>query len=520
MEFHNGDRLPGEVLSASAGDEESSSPSVRPHFVVDLGTRLRNSRNARLARLRIARRMVRRIVRNGRSLNRYEPGTLRRRDGRKLGFLKIRFRDDSVVLLLDTGSAEVHFKDIAELHLRRADSWDVYFDELAALCPDLHGRVFQLETTSGLIATASARRFRPMPYSDSDNPDCWYHLIHPAWSLDAFAVRCGEVRIRRYFRPREVPLARIKPTKAENHSVIFSAWPWQVNRNVLGGHLKSGGRLYGWGFGVHGDSRLEFPLPAIAGAFRTRVGIDGHAGNGGCVRTTVFLDQLTGSATPHGKSHSIAVHTSDVLVGSGKTVDTGVLRLPLNQNVKRRRLVLSVDPMNLNSPKGADPFDIRDMLDWLEPTVELDRKALAAEVRRRLVLCIPAWRGWSLDKHQADGIRLLGHWDAMSGQGANYRYAVRPGKTPLVLTRTLTVGPENTRLAVAATRLPNMSDPAVLELRVEGKRVARGELPVRHTGEEEPAPLTVLLDQWSGRRVRLAIMLFPKDPKAGRLAVD
>ena len=39
-------------------------------------------------------------------------------------------------------------------------------------------------------------------------------------------------------------------------------------------------------------------------------------------------------------------------------------------------------------------------------------------------------------------------------------------------------------------------------------------------GEKEPEPLTVALDRWSGRRVRLEIALTPKDPKAARLAID
>lgn len=520
VEFHSGDRLPGEVSSASADNGEPSGLSAPPYLVVDLGARLKNSRNTNLTRLRIARRMVRRIVWKARGANRYEPGTLRRRNGRTLRFLEIRFGKDSVTLLLDRGTAEVLFKDIAELHLRQTGSWDTYFDELAALSPGLDARLFQLETTTGVIATASTGRFRAMPYSDRDNPERWYHLIHPAWSLDAFAVRCGEVRVRCYFRPQEVPLTRIRPTRVENRSVISSVWPCQVNRNVLGGPLQSGGRLYGWGFGVHGDSRLQFPLPPIARTFRTRVGIDRHVGAGGCVRTKVLLNESAGTATPRGKSHSTALHTSDVLVGSQETADTGLLRLPLNRNVKGRGLVLSVDPMNFNGPKGADPLDIRDTLDWLEPTVELDRKALAAEVRRRLVQCIPAWRGWSLDKGQADQIQLLGHWDALPSQGANYRFAVRPGKMPLVLRRTVTVGASGMRLAVAATRLPDVSDPAVLEVRVEGKQVARRELPVRRTGEKEPPPLTVPLDRWSGRRVRLEIALAPKDPKAARLAID
>jgi len=521
VEFTSGDRLPGSVVFSSDAGSETPGVSVRSYLVVESGARLRNSRNAILNRIRVARQMVRRIVWEARRTPVYTPNTLRCRNGRWLRFRSARFRRNSVVLLLDAGTAEIPFDELAELNLAQAEPWDACRDELAVLSPCLDDRLVQLETTKGVIATASVQRFRPMPYNDRENPDRWYHLIHAAWSLDAFAVPCGEIRIRRYFRPEHVPMTRIKPVRTENRSMICSLWRYQTNRNVAGCQLASGGRLYGWGFGVHGESRLEFILPPIAAVFRTRIGIDRLAGVGGCVRTAVSVHSTAVNSSSRLTGSHATLHTSGILVGSRKTIDTGTLSLPGNQGA-RRRLVLSVDPMNRNHPDGADPLDIRDSLDWLEPTVELDRRALSAELRRRLVRCIPAWRGWSPGKGWTDRAKLVGLWDAMSGQGANYRFAVRTGKgaKPLVLTRKVTVGPGNVQLTIVAARLADMSDPAVIKVSVNGRQVGAGDLPIRCTGDEEPEALRISLDEWLNRDIVLKITVVPRKPGAANLVID
>ena len=522
VEFVSGDRLPGTVVWTSDTRSETSSLRVPPYFVVETDLRLmRNSRNVGLRRMRVVRQMVRRIVwESGRTLT-YAPNTLRRRDGRLMRFNSARLRKNSAIVLLDAGTAEIPFDELAELNLAQTEPWAACLDELAVLSPDLDDRLLQLETTKGVIATTSVRRFRPMPYNDRENSDRWYHLIHPAWSLDAFAVSCGNIRIRRYFRPEQVPLTRIRPVRTENRSMICPLWRHQTNRNVAGCQLASGGRLYGWGFGVHGESRLEFTLPSIATEFRTRVGIDRLAGAGGCVRTAVFLQPMAVNSPAQAKGPPATLHTSNILVGSQKTIDTGTIKLPENRN-GHRRLVLSVDPMNRNHPGGADPLDIRDSLDWLEPTVELDRRALSAEARRRLAKCIPAWRGWSPNKGWTDRAKLVGLWDAMSGQGANYRFAVRTekGAKPLVLTRKVAVGPGNVQLTIIAARLADVSDPAVIKVSVDGRQVAAGDLSIRCTGDEEPEALRVSLDEWINRDVVLTITVAAKEPKAAELVID
>lgn len=51
-------------------------------------------------------------------------------------------------------------------------------------------------------------------------------------------------------------------------------WPWQRDRNALGGPLLVGGRAHAKGLGVHSKSRLSFRVPAGCERFWTRVGLD------------------------------------------------------------------------------------------------------------------------------------------------------------------------------------------------------------------------------------------------------
>ena len=234
------------------------------------------------------------------------------------------------------------FDEIAELHLPAADVWKAYYDEVAALSPDLKTRLFQIETTTGLIATASPLRFAVAPFSNRANADFWHHVIQPAWSLDAFAVLHRDVRMRRYFLPHEVPLSRITSRIAPSGGMAVwgtATWHLQVNRNVHGGRLRSGGNLFGWGVGVHGRSSLEFPLPPAARVFRTRLGLDRRVGRGGCVKGIVQLKTLAKTAAAETAQLKLLFQTRP-LVGSKTVADTGNVTLPALPAGARRSLIL------------------------------------------------------------------------------------------------------------------------------------------------------------------------------------
>ncbi len=126
-----------------------------------------------------------------------------------------------------------------------------------------------------------------------------------------------------------------------------------------------------WGFGVHAPCTLEFTLPACARAFRTRLGLDHAAGDGGCARGSVILDV--------GKRTTLS--TSTLLAGPSGVVSTGSLPLAVSEGSSR--LILDADSVADDHPAGTDPLGIRDLVNWIEPLLELDPNQVQVEVLRR-----------------------------------------------------------------------------------------------------------------------------------------
>ncbi|MCK4277463.1 MAG: hypothetical protein KAX78_13165, partial [Phycisphaerae bacterium] len=108
---------------------------------------------------------IQRVVWGGASQHRLQPGTLYYADGRQLGFLRLRWQRNSVLLLLKDGTREVELSKITEVHLPKIDPWQAYYEELAVLSPACRSRLVRLETAGGLIATGSQSRFRAAPFA-------------------------------------------------------------------------------------------------------------------------------------------------------------------------------------------------------------------------------------------------------------------------------------------------------------------------------------------------------------------
>ncbi len=519
VEFVNSDRLPGKILEGQDNRRGLTRLAAADYLSVEVSVPLKGMNNERLSQVRVVGKMVRRIVWKRMSLGHYRPGTLFGLGGQRIAFDRCRFLAASVQLLTPAGIQEIPFRDVAELHLPRVDPWHAYYDELAALSPDLKSRLFQLETTTGLIATSSALRFLVPAYVDAAKAETWYHLIQPAWSLDAFAVRHHQIRMRRYFAPHEVPLSRIAPLRAVNHSALHSGRRWQVNRSVYGRPLEAGKPGYGWGFGVHGHSELTFPLPPHATAFRTQFKLDRTAGGGGCVRGVVTLSagDPQDRAADYGPGEQI--YRSDVLIGSASVLQTGNLPLKRALENERRLLTLSVDPVHQDRPPGADPLDIRDVLNWLEPTVVLERKALQAEIDRAKIRAIVAWEGWAVKDADKVPLRLLGRWETTPEHGTAYRFAVLAGR-PLTLSRTITLGPKQKWLILAARLSANETARSSVEVRIDGTPIARYDVPMPSGASEEPRPLVIPLTSHSGRKVVIDIEQRPTPDGARNAAVD
>ncbi len=507
VEFFGGDQLPGEVVESRSG-EEAEFLAFAKHLVVNPTIPLHSPRVQQNSPLRVETRWLKRVVWEPRTLDLYQPSTLFLKDGREIGFRSLRWMSKSVTLLLEEGIEEFAFDDIKEIHLPLPDVWAMYYERMAVLSPrsaltiENPARIVQLETTDGLKATVSTERLEPFVHGNKNKSESWYHQCQPAWSLDPFWVRFDSVWSRRFFWPHEVPLTNIAPVSARQNSPLGNSWYWQRDRNVYRQPLEAGGKDYGWGFGVHAEHEMVFPLPASARVFRTRAGLDQSVGDGGSVKWQVAI---------HGAEDK-TLYQSPAVIGTNQVLDTGRLNLGAPQSESpSRQLVLSVDPLLNSAPAGADPLDIRDSLNWLEPELELDREELKKEIARHAVSQIPALADWTLETG-AGGVVLGNQWDEYDRQDPRYRVLLGPAGRFCSLTKSLTIGTQDRWLMLAVNRTDDKAPPVRLQVQIEGAVLADLEIPAARDAKG-PDPLLVPLRDFRGQTVNLRLVQYT-DPKA------
>jgi len=323
--------------------------------------------------------------------------------------------------------------------------------------------------------------------------EIWTHIIQPVWSLDPLCVPFRTIRMRWSFAPRQVPLCRLRPAATINPPFL----PGFTNRSFAGGPLRSGGQPYAWGFAVHAYSELRFSLPKFANAFHSRIGLDNVVGPGGCVRARVHV------GSPKGKP----AYESPLLIGSKKTVDTGRVSLKLPP-VGPSQLILQADPVDRDAPPGADPLNIRDKLDWLDPRLELDTAGLQEQVNRQIGPLMAASPGWRFPVDRRGGYIWTTHFDEKLEPGARCFWTMlQAGAQPLSLRREMTVGPADKWLAVYLG-LPGGENPAsnAVTLRVGKRGVQPRKIPLRQQWQGRPAPLVFPLSQYQGKKVTLELI--------------
>ena len=190
------------------------------------------------------------------------------------------------------------------------------------------------------------------------------------------------------------------------------------------------------------------------------------------------------------------------MVGSGKVHSTGRLAVePASQGP--RRLILHVDALHDGRPEAADPFDVRDAFDWLEPIVELDAGAVRGELLRRGPQRVPAWQGWEVTTGDQPGARLVSHWDQNDSQRPAYRLMAAADAAPLRLTRRLQTGSQSDRLLLAVSR-PSSCPGSRMQVEIDGQAVAEREVPIRRS-PEPPEPLAVSLSKCEGTQITVSL---------------
>jgi hypothetical protein len=414
-----------------------------------------------------------------------------------------------VKLLLEEGVEQYPFAEIGEVHLPAVDPWQAYNAELAVLSPDGRTRLVRWETTAGLQVTASGQRFQAFD-GGADRPDDWIHMLQPAWSLDPLYVRHQANRLRSYILPTEFPLSNLEPVASRRQAIFSGAWDWRVDRNCRGGAMRCGREEFAWGLGVHATSELTFELPALATGLRTRVGLDRLAGRGGCARALIYVDSMadlpktTSPQTASAKKRK-PLFRSKVLLGSRETQDSGLLEFEpdgktSSDQIVGRRLTLLADMVaGKDRPSGADPLDVRDTLDWIEPLVELDRNRLQQEVDQCAPQMIDAWAGWKLVEGD---LRLASRWDKTDAGHPSYRLDVLPHGQRLTLERSWQVSSITHRLQLGVTR-GRESTASQIEVLINGERVSRFAVPL--PGAKGSAGRSIPLGKYLGQKIAIQV---------------
>ena len=100
------------------------------------------------------------------------------------------------------------------------------------------------------------------------------------------------------FPGRAIYLSDIRPSEYRFLPYLETKWPYKTDRNVTGGQLRCGGRLYLKGLGVHSAARLSYKLDQPWRRFQAEAGIDDSTGGKGSVGFRVFVDGTLRYSSP------------------------------------------------------------------------------------------------------------------------------------------------------------------------------------------------------------------------------
>jgi S1-C subfamily serine protease len=492
IELIGGDRFPGTVVDFRP-KIDSAGGTIPAHFIVEPSIVTGRPGNTTVKPVHVLSSFVRRIIwKSGTGTASLRPNTLLLRNGRRVAYRSIRFSKGELSMLTDGGPLRFTYDEVARCRLATRDPWLTYYDELTALCPNGPDRLTQIETTEGMIATVSKDRL--FVNGGGEVTRLWYTLA-PAWLIDPIWVIGAKIVARRAFKADLIPLSRLAPETTARGGVPPR---WRANRDAYGGRLVSNRTEHCWGFGVHGRVSLSFPTSPLVRAIRGSVGLDSEAGPGGCVRARIFS----------GSTAKKPLYESPYLIGSQSVVDLGRIALPSTDT--GGTLILQMDEAHVGRPRGADPFDVRDIANWLDPRLELDTVRLAAEIKNRRAEAVGAWKGWQV-KFDSNGKY---HWhttlsSAPRSAPARLVRGLHVGGAPLRLHREVRIDDQTRWLALLVRRAEAIEGETVpeIEVRVDDQVIGKRNIPVGDSASIDP--MVFDLAAYHGKNVRLEILQRP-----------
>ena len=499
IEFEGGDRLAGDVLAYSEG-RENPYESKPPFLIVKPNLDVQPPDVNIPAELRVTTEWVRKIVWEHVGSNELQPSTVWLRTGASIAYRSLRWSAQGIILLTSEGVKEFSFSDLGEIHFPKINPWNAYYEQLAVLSPHIKSRLMQLSGTDGSRWTTSLERFQARHHGDKNRPDHCYQLIQPAWSLDSIWIRYRTIRSWRFFSPHEIPISCLSPVQATHKGVFGGMWECQLDQNIQQGPLQSADKEFGWGFGVQGTSELVFEYPETARAMRTQFGLDRIAETGGCINVEVLL----------GNGQSVLKQTN--LIGSAFVGTVSWQDLPAGKP-EQRRIAFRTEMAHEGRPAGADPFDVRDVLNWYEPELRLDPASLESEVSTRRIARLPGLFGWTLSPGDVASVNVANVIDVTDVRDPQFRLTLRPTEVFSLMSRKVKIGSADRWLSLIASRFADNTSPSTVQVRIDGRVFGEFDVPIRQS-MADPEPMLVFVQAFQGKTVTVEVVVYPTNEKS------
>lgn len=504
IEFANGDVLPGRLIGGMPADPSTLMPT---HLLVAPTSPILTY-DRRTTEIAIKPEHVARVVLTREAKGPLEPGTLFFTDGRKVKVKAVRWTLGGVRGLTDEGSIAAGWIELAEVHPPGVNPMAALLDDALAPMPrsekGVDAMLGRISTTNGAVLTYR----RSMLRHEGEGDPRWsvIHTIQPAWALQVIRVPVDEIVTRSYRNPADLPLSIMPGETLLQKSATGFLWPWRRNANVRGNELVLGSAVGDLGVGTHSYSEIAFDLPQQARQFSATVGINRTVGNGGCAKVKIFRD----------KAQDKPIWESGFIRGGDSPIKLG----PIDVS-GAKRLILVTDYGHEGRPRGADPLDIRDEVDWLWPTVTVDlAEAQKLQKQPDLEEIFPSLIGWNVSAEARSRISLRPYWDIRKGRWTLSMFVDATGNDndrmdrvkPIEVTRKMTITQANSWMLLSASRDDNGQANHELLVLADGKPVdsaLNGNVTTgRAPGEYEERYYS--FGEYAGKSVTVAVRMSPR----------
>ena len=155
-------------------------------------------------------------------------------------------------------------------------------------------------------------------------------------------------------------------------------------------------------------------------------------------------------------------------------------------------------------------MNIRSLVDWLEPSLELDPDRLRGEVLALLPDTIPAWQGWTPSVTGDGRLGVSYQWDAHVASAPRFHVGSVTQGGALILSRQVELGPKQNYLCLTLSQLTE-TPAGLIDVRVDGKLLAQLDVPSRDVWAT-PVPRFISVKKYRGKSVKIEVEHRPPPP--------